>query len=671
MDRDTVLADHILEYDHASAHLGNLEYLDLPLSNTKRYVDSPLGSISLIMCPAWGTIFPPYNLSRLSSVLRENRYNVNIFDLNVKCYNFLRTYEEPEVETVDTIEQRGTYWESVHCHLWIGEQYYKYLHPKLQSILDKGIQEILNTGDDIIGFSLYETNYKCSEYVIKKLKEFNPNLIIVIGGPETIIRYHDKTIINILNSDIGDYLDYIVIGEGEDHILEIMKNYKNNYSDMKIMGDLFSKINLDDLPFPDYSDYDFNDYRHKSGVSLETSRGCVASCTFCSETLFWKFRHRGGSRLLDEVKYQIKEYGVDRFWFIDSLVNGDLNKFYDFISGVVEQDLKILWNGYARCDGRMDKEFIKLIKDSGCTALSFGVESGSPLVLLDMKKNISPIEIIKNLKHTHEVELYSHVNWIVGYSTETITDSYHSLILLFICREWIHNISPGLGLGIGTLTDMYTNAYKYNIAETRLFNTWHSMDFKNTDLNRIMRVLYTTIVLKLFNIRNSQDRSEFLDKHVDFKPKNKKYNVKYLNQDYIDFEIFKPKNTSLESILLTTLGNEFIMLAYFLYKIYGDFKLNIKFTNDELVEEFGERGKYYSTDTKIKVNGDTIEYDISQEILFDDEDVRMFGVPHKIKENYKGITDLNFKTCDVRLHVNYEHKVPKYLDFGDIDFENL
>jgi len=197
------------------------------------------------------------------------------------------------------------------------------------------------------------------------------------------------------------------------------------------------------------------------------------------------------------------------------------------------------------------------------------------------------------------------------------------------------------------------------------------MDFKNTDLNRIMRVLYTTIVLKLFNIRNSQDRSEFLDKHVDFKPKNKKYNVKYLNQDYIDFEIFKPKNTSLESILLTTLGNEFIMLAYFLYKIYGDFKLNIKFTNDELVEDFGERGKYYSTDTKIKVNGDTIEYDISQEILFDDEDVRMFGVPHKIKENYKGITDLNFKTCDVRLHVNYEHKVPKYLDFGDIDFENL
>ena len=136
MDRDKVLADHILEYDHASAHLGNLEYLDLPLSNTKRYVDSPLDSISLIMCPSWGTIFPPYNLSRLSSVLRENRYNVNVFDLNVKCYNFLRTYEEPKEETADMLEQRGTYWESVHYHLWVGEQYYKYLHPKLQSIFD-------------------------------------------------------------------------------------------------------------------------------------------------------------------------------------------------------------------------------------------------------------------------------------------------------------------------------------------------------------------------------------------------------------------------------------------------------------------------------------------------------------------------------------------------------
>jgi len=218
---------------------------------------------------------------------------------------------------------------------------------------------------------------------------------------------------------------------------------------------------------------------------------------------------------------------------------------------------------------------------------------------------------------------------------------------------------------------MHKNTYKYNIAETMLFNSWHTMDFKNTDLNRILRIIYTTFVLKLFGVNNSQDRSEFLDKHIDFKPKNKKYNVKYLNQDYIDFEILKSENTSLDSILLTTLGNEFIMLAYFLYKVYGDFKLNIKFTNDELVEEFGERGKYYSTDTKIKVSGDTIEYDISQEILFDDEDVRMFGVPHKIKENYKGITDLNFKTCDVRPHVNYEHKIPEYLDFGDTDFENL
>jgi hypothetical protein len=66
-----------------------------------------------------------------------------------------------------------------------------------------------------------------------------------------------------------------------------------------------------------------------------------------------------------------------------------------------------------------------------------------------------------------------------------------------------------------------------------------------------------------------------------------------------------------------------------------------------------------------------MEYNISQEILFDEEDVRMFGVPSEVKENYKGITDLNFKICDARPHVNYEHKIPEYLDFGDIDLENL
>jgi hypothetical protein len=661
MDRDTIIAKHILDYDHASAHLGDMKFDDLPLINKKRYIDNPVGSISLVLCPSWGNIFPPYNLSRLSSILRENKYDVTVFDLNIKCYNFLKNNE------ID-------FWESVNYYMWERRGYFKYVHSHIQPLLDKSVQEILDSGDDIIGFTLYATNYECTVYVIEKLKEFNPNLTIVIGGPEAIIRYHDKTVINILNSEIGDYLDYIVIGEGEVHILEIMKNYKNNYSDIKIMGDLFSKINLDDLPFPDYSDYDFIDYRHRGGASLETSRGCVASCTFCSETLFWKFRDRKSNRLIEELKYQIETYGFERFWFIDSLVNGNLKEFERFICGVIDNDLKFFWNGYARCDGRMDKGFFKKIKESGCTSLSFGIESGSSLVLLDMKKNINPIEIIKNLKYADAVGLFSHVNWIVGFPTETLTDSYHSLILLFVCKKWIHNISPGMGLSIGALTEIETDKMKYNIADTNIFNQWFTCDFKNIDMNRILRIIYTSFVLKLFEVDNSQDRTEFLDKSIDFKPKSFDYKVEYLNQEFINFEVLKSEasiNGKIESVIITSLANEYIMLSYFLYQIFGDFELKISLDNDILKDEFGDRGQFYSADVFIKVCDNKMEYKIIQEMCFSDEDVMMYRLSKSWKKKYEGIIGLDFDNIEMLPHVNYEHKVPEYLDFGGIDFENL
>jgi|TARA_Y100000310_G_scaffold342867_1_gene447961 hypothetical protein len=661
MDRDSIIAQHIFDSDNISAKSGNKKFLDLPLISKKRYIDNPKDSISLVICPSWGNMFPPYNLSRLSSVLRENKYDVNVFDLNINSYHFLKN---------DDID----YWFDNNYYMWVGDEYYKYLHSNLKPILDKGVQEILDTGDDIVGFTLYETNYKCTEYVIKKLKEANSDLTIIAGGPETISKYSQKTEIEILNSEESEFLDYIVIGEGETHILSIMEDYKNNFEDIQVIGDTFSKLDLNILPFPDYSDYNFNYYKHKTGVSLETSRGCVASCTFCTETLFWKFRDRESSRLIEEIKYQIKNYGVGRFWCIDSLVNGNLEVFHEFISDIVKNNLTISWNGYARCDGRMDKDFFKLIKESGCTSLSFGVESGSPLVLLDMKKNINPIEIIKNLKYADDAELFSHVNWIVGFPTETLTDSYHSLILLFICRKWIHSISPGMGLGIGTLTDIEKDKFKYNISDTPMFNTWLTYDFKNIDTNRILRIIYTAFTLKLFGIDNSHDRTSFLDKCIDFKPKSFDYKVEYLNQEFINFEVLKSEasiNGKIESVIITSLANEYIMLSYFLYQIFGDFELKISLDNDILKDEFGDRGQFYSADVFIKVCDNKMEYKIIQEMCFSDEDVMMYRLSKSWKKKYEGIIGLDFDNIEMLPHVNYEHKVPEYLDFGGIDFENL
>ena len=64
---------------------------------------------------------------------------------------------------------------------------------------------------------------------------------------------------------------------------------------------------------------------------------------------------------------------------------------------------------------------------SGCTCLSYGVESGSQKVLLDMRKKVDIWEIENNLKHGAEVGLFNHINWMIGFPTEEPIDFLHSL----------------------------------------------------------------------------------------------------------------------------------------------------------------------------------------------------------------------------------------------------
>ena len=64
---------------------------------------------------------------------------------------------------------------------------------------------------------------------------------------------------------------------------------KCNYKDRNfLIIKAIANFDLDSLPFPDYDDFDLNLYEHPDGASIETSRGCVAKCSFCAETHFWK-----------------------------------------------------------------------------------------------------------------------------------------------------------------------------------------------------------------------------------------------------------------------------------------------------------------------------------------------------------------------------------------------
>lgn len=608
-DRDQIILHSIKKHrksiNHANSHLGDLTvktriinyWSDNCKANPRNYTywseykPSLLSNdaISLVIVPAWGIIFPPYNIARLTGLLRHYGYKVAVHDINIRAYKHLT-----EKYNID-------YWESNNYYKWEQPVYDNEVHPILKPLLDEYVDKILNDNSNFIGFSLYLTNLLPSLYMIRRIKELAPKKVIIVGGPEAFNTWFETLIYEGHKFPRG-LIDFCVKGEGEQELLTLLENYNTmpKSDDMQLLGGLKSSLDLNSLPFPDYDDYNLDDYQYPDGVSIETSRGCVAKCSFCAETHFWRYRWRESNRVVDEMEYQVKKYGITRFWFVDSLANGHFKEFKNLISEIISRNLNIRWNSYARCDGRMDAEMFKDIVKSGCTTLSFGVESGSEKVLTDMKKNIKVWEIENNLRDATAAGIDTHVNWVVGFPTETASDWLHSLHVLHNTRNWIYAISPGLTCGDAAFSDLNLNWRKYEIQwaevpwDRTFVGNWYTAGYKSTIIHRFIRLKFMNIWLRIIQdyakgtVINAQNRKNITDFYT-FKLIGATTIANYVPQEFNqNFDYFDaPTDADDITKLRDSLVKEYLIIPWIFYKTYGAFEFTMVTEPKMDLDEFG------------------------------------------------------------------------------------
>ena len=69
--------------------------------------------------------------------------------------------------------------------------------------------------------------------------------------------------------------------------------------------------------------------------TYQLSRGCTDKCSFCSEWVFWRhFRLSKMDKAVVEVAELQRRWGIERIWFTDSLLNGQMNRLRDFATGI-------------------------------------------------------------------------------------------------------------------------------------------------------------------------------------------------------------------------------------------------------------------------------------------------------------------------------------------------
>lgn len=304
---------------------------------------------------------------------------------------------------------------------------------------------------------------------IRNIKKKSPNILTIIGGPHTTFRP-----IETLKNELC--LDVVVIGEGEETIVELidtyLKNVDNDYDsflgDIKGIAykkrinnlnfeDIYNELkteeneiedkykeniynnkkdnndkirlneprplikNLDELSFPARHLVDFKSYKLSSqSGGIITSRGCPFSCDYCSSSLIMgkKFRTRSSQNVVDELEELVYKYKVRDIAFLDDIFMLNKKRAEDIANEIKKRNLDINFVASSRVN-TIQKSLLKTLKSSGMSTLYCGVESGSQRVLNLMKKGITLQQAEKGFEIAKNLGINIVGSFILGYPGET------------------------------------------------------------------------------------------------------------------------------------------------------------------------------------------------------------------------------------------------------------
>ncbi len=267
------------------------------------------------------------------------------------------------------------------------------------------------TRPKLAGISFMTNQFAQAVAAAKTVKETDKNIPVIAGGPH--VSALPREILGM------DCFDIAVIGEGEITAAILAEYFVSgkDYDLSEIKGIGYRKdgqihINkprpliedLDMLPWPAWHLLEVEKYAVPAtgGNTAETvfaiisSRGCPNQCIFCdSHTIFGrKFRVRSANNIFAELLYLNKKFGVKQFDFVDDTITVNRNRILELCGLMLKNNCNFKWMCNARVN-TVDVEMLSKMKRAGCVRVEFGVESGDPAVLKNIKKAVT-IEQIKN-----------------------------------------------------------------------------------------------------------------------------------------------------------------------------------------------------------------------------------------------------------------------------------
>lgn len=348
------------------------------------------------------TPFPPLGTLYAASLLRKNGYDIDLFDTNL--------IDNP-LEISSVLENQK---------------------PRYLVIFDDGFNYLTK---------MCLTNMREACFEMIKLGKKN-NCIIIVNSSDATDHYEKYL-------DIG--ADYIIQGEGELTLLELIHSLEKNELTDQIEGIVFKKgetfqknkaravlQNLDELPLPAWDLVAMDKYKaiwKNSGqeftLNIATTRGCPYKCNWCAKPIYGnRYNAHSPQYIVHQIKHLKNLFKVERFWMCDDIFGLKPNWVQEFNLLLKKEELKIKYFIQSRVDLLLKEDTIDCLSESGLEEVWVGAESASQKILDAMDKGTTVEQIYEatHLLKAKKIKIAFFLQF--GYLNETQEDIQKTIAMV-------------------------------------------------------------------------------------------------------------------------------------------------------------------------------------------------------------------------------------------------
>jgi hypothetical protein len=359
---------------------------------------------------------PQLGILSLAAVTESRGYETTVYDCNRAFFHFADTGGETHL---------GRFAEEAAC-------------------------QIVAAGADVYGFGSICSAYPLTVRLARFVKTLRPDATIVLGGPQASV-VADSTL------KAFPFVDFVLRGEAEQTMPLFLEEVRGKRQFEKVPGLAYRSVwgvqrnpdppvlmDLDALPMPAY--HLTGELRGERRASLELGRGCPFACTFCSTNDFFrrKFRLRSPQRVLDEMRFIHREYGITDFELIHDMFTVDSKRVRAFCQHMMDSGSGYTWSCSARTDC-VDQELIEFMAAAGCVSIFFGVETGSNRMQTVIDKHLDVGRAHQIIDIAEHAGVRSTISLITGFPEEE-WDDLRDTVRVYIHAARTRGSNPQLNL---------------------------------------------------------------------------------------------------------------------------------------------------------------------------------------------------------------------------------